>query len=105
MGKRLVRDKALDNWVVPGAEHQVRPVHNRIEHGDLLRAKLIEECGEVILSDGREELVKELADVLSVCQAFANVNGVKWGEVLERQILRDNESGGFFKGMVWETSR
>jgi predicted house-cleaning noncanonical NTP pyrophosphatase (MazG superfamily) len=105
MGKRLVRDRALENWVVPGAEHQVRPVHSRIEHGDLLRAKLLEECGEVILADGRDELIKELADVLSVMQAVAAVNGIGWDQVQARQLVRDAQSGGFVAGMVWETSR
>jgi predicted house-cleaning noncanonical NTP pyrophosphatase (MazG superfamily) len=106
MGKRLVRDRALDNWVVPGAEHQVRPVENFNEHQTLLRSKLLEECGEVIMAETEAELLKELADVLSVCQAIANTNGLSWHkDVLDKMEQRDAASGGFKQGLVWETSR
>jgi predicted house-cleaning noncanonical NTP pyrophosphatase (MazG superfamily) len=104
MGKRLVRDNALSNWVVPGAEHQVRPVKDTQEHQELLRAKLLEECGEVMLS-GKEELIKELADVSAVLEALATTNGIEWGEVLHMVDEREIASGGFTAGMVWETSR
>lgn len=103
MGKRLVRDRALDNWVVPGAEHQVRPVESFNEHQTLLRSKLLEECGEVIMAGTDAELLKELADVLSVCQAIANTNGLSWREVSQKMEDRDAVGGGFKQGLVWET--
>jgi predicted house-cleaning noncanonical NTP pyrophosphatase (MazG superfamily) len=106
MGKRLVRDRALENWVVPGAEHQVRPVTGRAEHQALLRAKLLEECGEVMMAEDDEELLKEIGDVLSVLQALAWTNGLSWHkDVLAHQEARDAASGGFVNGLVWETSR
>jgi phosphoribosyl-ATP pyrophosphohydrolase len=107
MGKRLVRDRALDNWVVPGAEHQVRPVESFDEHQKtLLRSKLLEECGEVIMAGTEAELLKELADVLSVCQAIANTNGLSWyKDVIQKMEDRDAAGGGFKEGLVWETSR
>lgn len=106
MGKRLVRDRALESWVVPGAEHQVRPVEDTTEHLTLLRAKLLEECGEVILAETRAEVTKEIADVLSVLQGIAQVAGLSWHkEILAKQEERDARSGGFINGMVWETSR
>lgn len=105
MGKRLVRDDALSNWRVPGAEHQVRPVRDDAEHIELLRQKLLEECGEVIFAADRAELVKEISDVLSVLVAFAWKNGIGWGEVVEKRGERDMASGGFIRGMVWETDR
>jgi len=105
MGRRLVRDRALDNWVVPGAEHQVRPVHNVAEHWQLLREKLHEECGEALFAETDAEMVKELADMLSVMQAMAASRGVDWRRVQDEQFKRDTQGGGFFAGMVWETSR
>lgn len=105
MGKRLVRDRALESWVVPGAEHQVRPVHDRAEHMRLLLAKLLEETGEVVLYDSREDLTKELADVVTVAYALAEVGGVEWVEVLRVLKEREEQSGGFTEGLVWETSR
>jgi predicted house-cleaning noncanonical NTP pyrophosphatase (MazG superfamily) len=104
MGKRLVRDRALENWVVPGAEHQVRPVYNWEEHQSLLRSKLLEECGEVMMASPGE-LTKELADVLAVLDALAATNGIEWEEVMMMAEARELKSGGFSKGMVWETSR
>lgn len=105
MGKRLVRDRALDNWCVPGAEHQVRPVKNPEEHRQLLCAKLLEEVGELILAENQVEVVKEAADVLSVLQAFVQRNGVEWRRVLDEQLKRDVQGGGFMDGLVWENSR
>lgn len=106
MGKRLVRDRALNNWVVPGAEHQVRPVESFNEHQTLLRSKLLEECGEVIMAETATELCKELADVLSVCEAIAYTNGLSWHKgVLQKMEERDAAGGGFKEGLVWETSR
>lgn len=105
MGKRLVRDRALDNWVVPGAEGQVRPVVSPGEHLTLLCAKLLEESGEVILAGNREELVKEVGDVLSVLEAFADWHSVSWEDVVRSKAKREDASGGFKSGMVWETPR
>lgn len=105
MGRRLVRDRALENWVVPGAEHQVRPVHDVDEHRELLTLKLLEEMGEVITSRTRSETLKELADLFAVMQAYASISGIEWGEVMDAVIHRRLESGGFTRGMVWETSR
>jgi predicted house-cleaning noncanonical NTP pyrophosphatase (MazG superfamily) len=105
MGARLVRDRALENWVVPGAERQVRPVTNKAEHLQLLRQKLLEECGEVIFAWRHEELTREIGDVLSVLQSLAERVGISWGEVLQLQHERDLKGGSFVRGLVWETSR
>ena len=105
MGRRLVRDRALENWVVPGAEHQVRPVESIEEHVQLLRSKLLEECGEVILAQSVDELLKEMADVVTVLEAMANSAGITWQEVIDMVNQRIGQSGGFVMGMVWETIR
>jgi predicted house-cleaning noncanonical NTP pyrophosphatase (MazG superfamily) len=104
MGTRLVRDRALDNWVVPGAEHQVRPVHDHAEHLDLLRRKLLEEATEVAFEPG-PGLAKELADLLEVAEALAGASGITWAQVVRIKAKRWDETGGFSRGMVWETSR
>lgn len=103
MGTRLVRDGALRNWTVPGAEHQVRPVRNPEEHLDLLKQKLLEEVGEVIFATNRDELLKELSDLLAVMEGVASVAGVPWEQVLLKTDARELESGGFTSGLVWET--
>ena len=105
MGKVLVRDDALQNWRVPGAEHQVRPVRDDAEHRTLLLQKLLEETKEVVFAEDRAEMLKEISDVLAVLVALAWKNGIGWGEVLEKRGERDMAVGGFIKGMVWETDR
>jgi predicted house-cleaning noncanonical NTP pyrophosphatase (MazG superfamily) len=105
MGTRLVRDGALRSWTVPGAEHQVRPVANIEEHRVLLKQKLLEEVGEVIFATNRDELLKELADLLAVMESVASVSGLDWEQVLLKTDARQLQSGGFTKGLVWETPR
>lgn len=105
MGKVLVRDRALENWRVPGAEHQVRPVRDSGEHRRLLLQKLLEEAKEVVFAEDRQEMLKELSDVLSVSAALAWNHGIQWGEVEAKRVTRDHASGGFTQGMVWETDR
>jgi phosphoribosyl-ATP pyrophosphohydrolase len=105
MGKRLVRDRALDSWTVPGAEHQVRPVRDAAEHRKLLANKILEEAVEVAAAETQAELTKELADLLSVMRGAAYANGVTWSDVLDSEARREAESGGFIDGMVWETPR
>lgn len=105
MGKRLVRDRALDTWAVPGAEHQVRPVHDRKEHQELIVVKVIEEAAEIIFAKTREELTKEIGDMLSVLEGVARVNNLEWDDVCREAAKRNEASGGFTEGMVWETPR
>lgn len=105
VGRRLVRDRALETWRVPGAEHQVRPVTDVVEHLDLLRRKVMEEAAEVAFAYGTDELIKEAADVIAVIQGLCAVNGVAFHEVMAAVSARQDESGGFARGMVWETDR
>ena len=105
MGRRLVRDRALDNWVVPGAEHQVRPVTGPREHVELLHAKLIEECMEVIQAKTKEEITKEVADVMAVLDGITYRAGITYRELLDTMNGREKASGEFRRGMVWETGR
>lgn len=105
MSARLVRDRALENWRVPGAEHQVRPVADVVEHIDLLRRKVLEEATEVAFAYEQDDFLKEAADVVSVLQGMCVVQGVPWHEVMAMVSARNDESGGFGRGMVWETDR
>jgi phosphoribosyl-ATP pyrophosphohydrolase len=105
MGARLVRSKALDNWVVPGAEHQVREARDDGERAVLLISKLMEEATEVITAETRADIVRELADLLSVMRAIAALNGIGWAEVLSEKAKRDQVSGSYIHGLVWDTSR
>lgn len=105
MGTRLVRDRALDSWAIPGAEHQVRPVRDAKEHQELLVAKVMEEATEVILAKTKDDLTKELADLIAVLEGCAAANGIDWEEVLHKVDERELQSGGFIQGMVWETPR
>jgi phosphoribosyl-ATP pyrophosphohydrolase len=75
------------------------------EHLMLLRAKMLEEAGEVIFAGGQEEILKELADLVTVAMSYAHVRGLRWSEVLDMVQQRNAEVGSFDKGMVWENDR
>ncbi|MER7361853.1 nucleoside triphosphate pyrophosphohydrolase [Nonomuraea wenchangensis] len=102
--RRLVRDRALSTWRVPGAEHQVRPVRDADEHRDLLTAKLIEECGEVVVAKTPANLREELGDVLAVLQGIASRSGISWESVVSEGEAKAERSGGFVDGLVWDTA-
>ena len=101
--RRLVRDRALSTWRVPGAKHQVRPVRDADEHQELLAAKLIEECGEVVAAKTPANLREELGDVLAVLQGIASRSGISWASVVSEGEAKTARSGPFTEGLVWDT--
>lgn len=106
MGTRLVRDNALINWVVPGAESQVRHVRSRQEHLLLLKKKLLEESAEVVTATSDLEVKKELSDVLDVVVCLYGVSTLdNPKEFLQGALDRLRSAESFGEGMVWETPR
>lgn len=105
MGKRLVRSRALDSWSVPGAEHQVRPVTDDVEHAELLKQKLLEEAIELVFAQQHKDVVNELADLYDVLEAIEQVYLVNAQEVEDKRVNKQQESGHFNPGLVWDTGR
>lgn len=107
----LVREKALQNWRVPGAEKQVRPLTDDLEYESLILIKLEEESEEVVqqcIDDpyDTEKLTEELGDLLSVMRSVARHYEIPW-ENVEAQCQKKNDSHGTFNypnALVWDRS-
>lgn len=102
MGMRLVRDRIGEvPWALEEGKRFLRPVSSDYEHVTLLKAKLLEEAGELITAtDGRGSVPEELADVLSVLEAIAATHRIRMDEVMAIKSTKDAERGGFLRGMV-----
>lgn len=72
------------------------------EYRNALKNKLVEEAGEVQAAHSREELVKELADVLEVVEALQDANGISPKEVLSVKHQKAKRNGKFEKRILLE---
>lgn len=89
---KLWRDKAVDRF--PGSTiHWERLDDQRF--AQQLKVKLREEADEVCLAKTQESLKEELADVLEVVNAFCDLHGLTWEEIVELQRKKQEERGGF----------
>lgn len=92
---KLVRDKTLERLNTPGVE-----VDSYVLDADAytseLSKKLLEETQEVIAVQSREELTKELADVIEVVHALAKNAGITLDEIEQARQLCFKERGGFY---------
>ncbi len=102
---KLIRDgladQAIWSWFTDGHRF-VRPVKNTGEHVDLLRRKLIEECGELVVAGDYPAIVEEAADVLAVLRAVVAVHGGGWADVEMQEVAKRQARGGFEQGTVWD---
>jgi predicted house-cleaning noncanonical NTP pyrophosphatase (MazG superfamily) len=100
---KLVRDKIPEIIKATGNEGEVRVMGER-EFEKELKKKLIEEARE-LLKTKKENLPKELADVLEVLKSIAEFYGIDFELIEEKQIKRRKERGGFKKRLflVWST--
>lgn len=75
----------------------------RMVHGDdlyrALKVKLLEESSELQEASHENDL-EEIADVLEVLFALAELTGHPWSQVLERASEKRRHRGGFGNG-VW----
>lgn len=60
-----------------------------------LKAKLVEEAAEVQDAATSVELVGELADVMEVIRALAEVSGISLEEIEAHRVMKRAERGGF----------
>ena len=96
MGKeyhKLVRDRIPEIIRENGIECEVT-VLSDAEYCQALRQKLMEEAGEVVEAEG-EDLVAELADLYEVIDALMASSGISGDRILEAQVKRREERGGF----------
>lgn len=91
---KLVRDKVPEIMRAGGEEPKTR-VLDETEYKKQIRLKLLADAGEVRVAASRDDLVKELADVLEIVESIAAVEGIPLEDVRSTQTARRAERGGF----------
>ena len=96
---KLVRDKIPQIIRAQGGEPIVR-IAEAGEYRELLRAKLVEEVGEVATADDAH-VPEELADVLEVVLALAADLGLDAGGLEKLRAAKAADRGSFTERIVW----
>ena len=92
--QKLVRDRIPEIMRSQGSVPEVRMLDDA-EYKKFLRLKTVEEAGEVNAAKTREQMVKELGDVLEVLEAVMENEGISAEEVQMLKAKRKIERGGF----------
>jgi predicted house-cleaning noncanonical NTP pyrophosphatase (MazG superfamily) len=95
LGEKLVRDLIPELIRLGGEEPKIREAAAD-ELDFLLRAKIVEEAGE-LLKSGKNE---EIADVLEAIAALLAVRKVSWEQIERIRAEKLERRGGFDKGYV-----
>lgn len=98
---KLVRDKIPDKIESNGEKAIIR-ILNDEEYRTELYKKLLEESQEVINSNGDEDTLEELADVLEVLKSIAELDNKNLDEVIEKANKKRIKRGGFEKRLFLE---
>jgi len=98
---KLVRDK-IPNKIESNGEVTITRILSDDEYKNELYKKLLEESHEVINSQGGEDTLEELADVLEVLKAIAELNNKKIDDVIEKANQKRLNRGGFEKRIFLE---
>lgn len=98
---KLIRDKIPEIIQSKGDLYEARILKVR-EYRKLLRKKLMEEARELVGAQ-RDELLKELADVLQVIKSVAEFEGISFKAIEEKRKKREKERGAFKKRifLIW----
>lgn len=103
MGK-LIRDQVPD--LVRAAGGEISTVElTGAELLTALRAKVLEEAGEVAEATTRDALVEELADLREVLDRLAALEGIGDDEVRDRADAKRRTHGGFEHGLFTTSYR
>lgn len=95
---KLVRDK-VPSLIEDGGKTAHYRILNGEEYKTGLKRKLVEEVGEFIKAENKEEMEEELVDVSEVVDAIIKANEIDTKELMEKQIEKGNEKGGFERGL------
>lgn len=90
---KLVRDK-IPEKIRNNNEIPIIKVLNDKEYKEALITKLLEEYNEVIKAEG-EEILEELADMLEVIEALANVENKTFNDIMKLKETKKEKRGGF----------
>ncbi|MDQ1343455.1 MAG: hypothetical protein QG650_174 [Patescibacteria group bacterium] len=104
---KLVRDRIPEIIRTNGDTPSFRILENRAEFVAALAAKILEESNEAheaALSGDRDEITKEIADVLEVLDAVAREFSISPEEIRRVQTDRREKRGGFENRIFLESA-
>jgi predicted house-cleaning noncanonical NTP pyrophosphatase (MazG superfamily) len=91
---KLWRDKAAQMLAIHGSYVDAKTLNDE-EFAEELKLKIQEEVAEIVASKSKQELIEECADVLEVILAFGSLHGFSLRDVLDAQVKKREERGGF----------
>jgi predicted house-cleaning noncanonical NTP pyrophosphatase (MazG superfamily) len=91
---KLVRDRIPDVIESTGKRFSTRILNNN-EYITELKKKSSEELEEYVKTESNEDAIEELADLLEVIHALAEVHGVSIEKVEEVRKMKAEKRGGF----------
>lgn len=99
--RKLVRDRIPEVVAREGGQAKVRILRADQFKKELL-LKLLEEAKEVRGAGSKEEVVKEIADVLEVIDALCGAHGILRGEVQRAKRKKNRDRGAFTQRLFLE---
>lgn len=91
---KLIRSNLLDRMKKEGVTLFGRHLTNE-EFAKELKNKLVEEVGEVHDTESREDMIKELADVMEVIEALTLLHGITKEEIEKERLVKCSINGCF----------
>ena len=94
---KLVGDNVIPRLIERNIAFESRMLEDDDEFERELVKKVIEEAGEIRDSSDREELIKEIADLVDVVDALRKLNEISDEELAVALATRREKRGGFSK--------
>ncbi len=91
---KLIRSNLPERMKKEGVYLSGRPLTDE-EFAKELKNKLVEEAGEVQDTQSREDLLKELADVMEVIETITSLHGITKEEIEKERLLKCQINGHF----------
>ena len=101
---KLIRDRVPKNITAVGSSYQIKKLSGAAFE-KALKNKLIEEAQEAAGSSSKEELVKELGDLLDVIEEIKRLKRIKAPQIKQEQKRALIKKGGFKKRLflLWSS--
>lgn len=91
---KLIRSKLPARMIEEGVRIEGRQLSSE-EFLLELKNKLVEEAKEVLDTSSKEDLIKELADVMEVIETIKSANDISWEEIEKERVVKSNTNGNF----------
>jgi predicted house-cleaning noncanonical NTP pyrophosphatase (MazG superfamily) len=101
---KLIRDKIPEKIEKDGADYEVKKLGQKEFEMELIK-KLIEESSGIVNTNTKEDMERELADLLDVVDEVVSVKKLSKARIKKEQIKNLSVKGGFRKKLFlfWTT--